>query len=248
MGVKHFIQISSSAVLRPPVSGPIPEHQNPDPYEPYGLSKFLGESAVLKELEGSRTVVSILRPRTILGPDRGGLFDPLFRWIEMGVPVPIFGSGKDPYQFVFVDDFIAAIDLVGTKGIAGTFNLGNASYSSIAEDLEALIALAGSNSILVRFPAFPFRRLMLLASRLRFLPFGEYQVKTYGRSFYFEHSSLQKLGWTPTHSNVEALHSAYESYLVWSKRESRQNKGHLRTTMDTRMLDQVLKCLGKVWR
>ena len=42
----------------------------------------------------------IVRPRTILGHGRLGIFQILFKWIKQGKNIPVLGQGDNIYQFV----------------------------------------------------------------------------------------------------------------------------------------------------
>jgi hypothetical protein len=44
--------------------------------------------------------VTIVRPRTIVGHGRLGIFQILFEWIYQGENIPVLGDGKNTYQFV----------------------------------------------------------------------------------------------------------------------------------------------------
>jgi dTDP-glucose 4,6-dehydratase len=48
--------------------------------------------------------ISMFRPRLIIGPGRLGILEKLFKLIDMNLPVPMIGSGKNPYQFISVFD------------------------------------------------------------------------------------------------------------------------------------------------
>ena len=81
-GVRSFVHISSSAVFGANSIRQIDSSTETIPIEPYGKSKLEGERAVVETLTGSKTKLAIVRPRTIIGPDRGGIFDLMFRWIK----------------------------------------------------------------------------------------------------------------------------------------------------------------------
>ena len=48
--------------------------------------------------------ISLFRPRLIIGPGRLGILEKLFKLIDWNLPVPMIGSGKNPYQFISVFD------------------------------------------------------------------------------------------------------------------------------------------------
>ena len=75
--------------------------------EPYGRAKLDAEllcrAAISRGLD-----VSVVRPRTILGHGRLGIFGILFDWIADGASVPVLGSGDNVYQFVHAADLADA--------------------------------------------------------------------------------------------------------------------------------------------
>ncbi|MEJ7743382.1 MAG: NAD-dependent epimerase/dehydratase family protein [Nocardioidaceae bacterium] len=89
-----MVYTSSSAVFGIPKSNPVFPDTPPTPVEAYGQAKFEGEllcrAAVSRGLD-----VSIVRPRTILGLGRLGIFGILFDWIADGAAVPVLGKGDN---------------------------------------------------------------------------------------------------------------------------------------------------------
>ena len=57
--------------------------------------------------------VSIVRPRTILGHGRLGIFGILFDWIADGADPIVLGDGSNRYQFVHADDLATVCLLAG---------------------------------------------------------------------------------------------------------------------------------------
>jgi nucleoside-diphosphate-sugar epimerase len=87
-GVKMFCHMSSSAVFGSPESMPITNDTPLAPIEIYGRAKLAAEELV-KQAGREGVPVSVIRPRTIIGTGRLGIFEILFDWILM---VPIFLS------------------------------------------------------------------------------------------------------------------------------------------------------------
>ena len=106
-GVAKVVHTSSSAVFGVPRTNPVTRATEPRPVEPYGRAKLDAEllcrAAVSRGLD-----VSVVRPRTILGHGRLGIFGILFDWIADGASVPVLGSGDNVYQFVHAADLADA--------------------------------------------------------------------------------------------------------------------------------------------
>src|SRR5258708_38473282 len=105
--VRKVIYISSSAVFGRPKSKPVTEGTPPTPGEAYGLAKLEGEK-LCQRFVSDGLDVTIIRPRTIMGQWRLGIFQILFEWIREGCNVPVLGNGGNIYQFVHADDLAKA--------------------------------------------------------------------------------------------------------------------------------------------
>jgi dTDP-glucose 4,6-dehydratase len=70
--------------------------------------------------------ISIFRPRLIIGPGRLGILSKLFTLIDANLPVPMIGSGRNPYQFISVFDCAEAARLAWRAGVPNeAYNLGS---------------------------------------------------------------------------------------------------------------------------
>ena len=79
--IKHFSHMSSSAVFGIQDSdSPFTNLSRRNPVDTYGKSKKEAEDIVLAAMSADiKTTFSIIRPRTILGPNRLGIFELLFK-------------------------------------------------------------------------------------------------------------------------------------------------------------------------
>ena len=85
--VKHFSHMSSSAIFGSIGSDdcPITHKTKLKPIEVYGYSKLKGEDIVRDEMRSIKGMsCSIIRPRTIIGTERLGIFQILFEWVNEG--------------------------------------------------------------------------------------------------------------------------------------------------------------------
>ena len=81
-----LIYTSSSAVFGVPKSNPVNELTAPLPGESYTKAKLEGEY-ICEKYSKLGLSVSIIRPRTIIGHGRLGIFSILFSWIRQGVNI-----------------------------------------------------------------------------------------------------------------------------------------------------------------
>ena len=211
--VGKVIYTSSSAVFGVPESNPVNERTRPMPMEAYGKAKYeaegLCEDYIKKGLD-----VSIIRPRTIMGHGRLGIFQILFEWVREGYNVPVLGSGDNIYQFVHADDLAAACIKAGERPGPEVYNIGAAEFGSMRQALEDLCAHAGTGSIVRGLPMSPIVLGMKVTSRLGLSPLGAYHALMYGRSMYFDIAKPKAdLDWEPRYSNSEMFIESYDWYV-----------------------------------
>lgn len=212
--VKKVIYTSSSAIFGVPKSNPVNENTVPNPAEEYGFAKYKGE-LICREYISQGLDVSIIRPRTIMGHGRLGIFQILFEWIREGNNVPVFDNGDNIYQFVHADDLADVCILAGLKQGPEIYNCGTDRFGSMRSVLEALCKHAQTGSKVTSVPMSPTVIGMKITSSLGFSPLGAYHALMYGRSMYFDISKAkQELGWTPRFSNEEMFVDSYEWYLA----------------------------------
>ncbi len=212
-GVNKFVYTSSSAIFGVPEKNPVDENVIPTPGEEYGEAKYAGEK-ICNDFRKLGLDVTILRPRTIIGHGRLGIFQILFEWISEGTNVPVLGDGKNVYQFIHSDDMADACILAGNSMGSATYNCGAEEFGSMREVLEDLCEYAGTGSKVVSVPMGLAVAGMNITSKLGLSPLGPYHSLMYGRSMYFDISKAKsELGWKPKYSNVAMFREAYDWYL-----------------------------------
>jgi len=183
-GVRKVVHTSSSAVYGAPAALPVTEDTPLAPAEAYGKAKADAEQLCLRYARKGLDV-SIVRPRTILGHGRLGIFHLLFQWVSEGANVPVLGRGDNRYQFVHADDLADACALAAEH--------------------------AGTGSRVKSVPMAPAVAAMRLTSALGLSPLGPYHALMYGRSMYFDTAKARaELGWAPRYSNDEMIVESYE--------------------------------------
>jgi len=212
--VRKVIYVSSSAVFGAPKANPVLEETPPSPGEAYGRAKLEGET-LCRDYAQRGLDVTIIRPRTILGHGRLGIFQILFEWIREGYNVPVLGRGDNVYQFVHADDLAAACILAAARPGPTTYHCGAARYGTMREALEHLCAHAKTGSKVRSVPMAPAVGLMQITSALGLSPLGAYHALMYGRSLYFDISKAQgELNWQPRFSTDEMFAHSYDWYLA----------------------------------
>lgn len=223
--VKRFVYISSSAVYGVPKKVPIKEDDPREPIEPYGLSKKIGEDICMDQMQNIS--LAIVRPRTVIGSDRLGIFSILFEWIKNGSKVPVLNNGKNLYQFIDVEELADAIVLTSLSNYVGSLNIGSDKFSSIRDLLENLIKKNKSNSKIKNLDSNFMFRVLKFMIKYKFVPLKEYHYLAYGKNIYFDTSLSKKiLNWDSKISNLDSLQNSYQNFLNSSQLNSNNVATH----------------------
>ena len=213
-GVAKVVTLSSSAIFGIPASNPVTEDTPPRPLEAYGKAKAEAE-VLCREAVASGLDVTVIRPRTILGHGRLGIFGLLFDFVAEGAPVYVLDEGSNRYQFVHADDLADACLRALDRPGPATYNIGTTDFGTMRDTLEALVAHAGTGSRVQSLPSAPARLAMQALSTVGAAPFAPYHWLLYGESLWFDTSRAEaELGWTSTRSNAEMVIESYEWYLA----------------------------------
>ena len=208
-GVKDFIHMSSSAIFGAPKACPIFENTPPSPIEIYGRAKLAGEIAVRETLEKAKLPLIVIRPRTILGEGRLGIFQVLFEWIKEGRNVYVIGDGNIKFQFVHAHDLIDAYMLCLDLGKPGIYNVGTDRFGTLRQGLEYLIKCAGTKSKVQSLPVGLTINTLRILDFLSLSPLAPWHYLTYHKAFYFDVGKLLSLGWKPKYSNDEMFGESF---------------------------------------
>jgi UDP-glucose 4-epimerase len=169
------------------------EHTNL-PISSYGTVKLAIERyfSLYRTLHGTDFVVA--RISNPFGPFQSaakgqGLIAALFERIGNGAPVEIWGDGKNVRDFVYIDDVIDALMLLGERGRPGeVYNVGSGVGTSVIE-------LATKISAILRVPA-----------ELVYAPARGVDVR---RNVLDIQKIERELGWRPVHTLDEGVALTY---------------------------------------
>lgn len=216
-GVKHISHMSSSAIF-----GSINEKDCPinhqtriQPVEIYGQSKRNGEEIIHGEMEKEGGVsCSIIRPRTIIGTERLGIFQILFEWVSEGRNIYIIGNGNNTFQFAHVDDLVDVSIETALKSKQGYFNVGTDRFGTLREILTDLCEHAGTEAKVIGIPTWLAIPPLWLADKLNLSPLAPWHYLTYHKPFHFDLTQeFKELEWRPKYSNNEMIENSYHWYL-----------------------------------
>lgn len=212
-GATKMVQYTTDMVYGKTVQSPQDEAHPISPIGHYGGSKAQTE-AMVDDWRGRGMDITIVRPRLIIGPGRLGILAKLFKLIDMNLPVPMIGSGNNPYQFISVYDCAEVARLAWEKGCPNkAYNLGSDNPPPVKKLLGDLIKSAGSKSILVPTPAFAVKWTLAALDKInmplmdpeQYLIADEYCVRETG-------AAKADFGWTPKYRDEDMLVQAYAEY------------------------------------
>jgi nucleoside-diphosphate-sugar epimerase len=214
--VKRMIHISSTAVYGVPDHHPLFETDKMSGVGPYGETKVKAEE-ICQEYRKKGLCVSILRPKTFVGPERLGVFAIFYEWASEGRHFPMIGSGNNLYQLLDVEDLcqvIVACMKQDEKKVNDTFNVGASEYSTMRQDYQAVLDEAGFGKRIVPFP----EKLVVIAlkvlEKMHLSPLYPWIYETAAKdSFVSSEKAERILGFKPKHSNQAAMLRNYRWYL-----------------------------------
>ena len=214
--IKRFIYISSTAVYGVPTHHPLLEDDELSGVGSYGKAKIAAE-AECERYRWQGFCVSILRPKTFVGPERLGVFALLFDWAKDGCSFPIIGSGHNRYQLLDVEDLCEAIYLCVHKDkeiVNDTFNIGARKFTTIKEDYQAVLDYVGKSGRIIGLPVTPTIFILRILESLRLSPLYKWVYETMHKdSFVSIDKAARMLGYNPKYSNKDALIRNYQWYI-----------------------------------
>jgi nucleoside-diphosphate-sugar epimerase len=214
--IKRFVHISSTAVYGIPDHHPLYETDKLDGVGPYGKAKILAE----KECETAREkglCVTILRPKSFVGPERLGVFALFYDWAKDGRSFPMIGDGFNRYQLLDVEDLCEVINnclVLEEDKVNDVFNIGAKEYTTMREDYQAVLDEAGFGKRIVGLPEMPIILTLRVLEALKLSPLYKWVYETASKDSFVSIEKAEKmLSYKPKFSNKDALIKNYKWYL-----------------------------------
>ena len=245
-GVRRFVYISSTAVYGIPDHHPVVEGDRLCGVGPYGESKIEAEG-IARGLDAPGFAVSILRPKSFVGPERLGVFALLYDWAYTGHGFPLIGSGRNRYQLLDVEDLCDAIGLClshpDVAAVRDTYNVGADRFATMREDWQAVLDAAGHGKRVRGTPAWLVIPTLRVLEALRLSPLYRWVYETAPRDSFVDVGKIRaRLGWAPRFSNQEALLRNYAWYVANLPRfRGRSGKTH-RVPWKQGILSLIKRC------
>jgi dTDP-glucose 4,6-dehydratase len=174
----------------PPDAAPLTEDSALRPNNPYAASKAAADLMAQTYAKCYHLPIVITRSNNVIGPLQHSekLVPAVMARIRAGQRALVEGDGTQLRAFVYVDDVVAAIDLVRTRGQLGqVYNIAGACEHSVLGLVEAVLA--------------ELRPGERLQDWTEFVPDRLYQDKRY----FVSAAKLHALGWKPQVSLPEAI-------------------------------------------
>lgn len=110
LGVKRFVFLSSIKVNGEltPVGHPFTSNDEPNPSDPYGISKCEAEEGLRQIASQTGMEVVIIRPVLVYGIGVKGNFLLMMRWLKKGIPIPL-GAINNARSLVALDNLVDLI-------------------------------------------------------------------------------------------------------------------------------------------
>jgi nucleoside-diphosphate-sugar epimerase len=214
--VRRLIHISTTAVYGIPDHHPLLETDRLSGVGPYGIAKIKAEEVCLSYREKGMCI-SILRPKSFIGPERLGVFAMFYEWARDGHSFPILGQGNNPYQYLDVEDLCEVIWLCTTlpeTAVNDTFNIGAKVFGTPRTDFQAVLDRAGYGRKVVSIPEWPAIMILRFLELCHLSPLYKWIYETAGKESFVSIEKAERiLGYAPKYSNRDALIRNYEWYL-----------------------------------
>lgn len=145
----RFLQLSSAAVYGNPSLLPIDESATSVPISPYGWHKYQAELLCKEyyEVYGIPTISA--RIFSAYGPGlKKQLFWDLYQKAKQGQEVPVYGTGNETRDFIYVSDLALALEAIALKGDfkGEVINVANGKQISIKEASNTFLKKLGKGN------------------------------------------------------------------------------------------------------
>ncbi len=211
-GVKRFIFLSSIKVNGEQTQSgkPFTEDDLPSPVDPYGVSKYEAEIALLELAAETGMEVVIIRPPLVYGPGVKGNFLSMMRWLYCRIPLPL-GAIENQRSLVALDSLV---DLIMTciehpAAVNEVFLVGDSEDLSTTELIWRMGQVLGRPARLIPVPPWMLQAAANLVGR-------QSVAQRLCGSLQVDPSKAHKLlGWHPSVSLDQALKKTAEHFLEY---------------------------------
>jgi len=194
LGVGRYLQVSTDEVYGSIASGSFTESSPLQPSSPYSATKAGGDLLVAAHVHTYGLEAVICRGSNNYGPRQypEKLIPLCILNALAGDPLPVYGDGRQVRNWLWVEDFAQAIDLVLHRGRAGeAYNAGGPDEVENLHVVEHIVELTGADPALIQFVA---------------------DRPGHDRRYSLASEKLEALGWVPSRSFDEGLAATVDWY------------------------------------
>jgi dTDP-glucose 4,6-dehydratase len=212
-GCKRYLMFTTDMTYGKPEYLPVDTKHPQQPFGPYGQSKKEAEQICFEYREKGMDI-TIIRPRMIMGPGRLGILAKLFKLIDLHLPVPMIGNGKNHYQMISVFDCVTAVLCAIEKGFPNKeYNLGSKNSPDIRSLLKGLIKSAHSHSLVLPTPGKLVKWVLTIFDSIGLSIMYKEQFMIADEEYILDISETEKeLDWHPLYNDSDMIKSAYKIY------------------------------------
>lgn len=116
-GVKRLVYVSSIKVNGERTILPFTEMDEPNPQDPYGVSKYEAEQALHRVAAETGLQIVIVRPPLVYGAGVKGNFAQMVKVLRSGIPLPL-ASVRNLRSLIYVGNFVDALIVCATHPAA----------------------------------------------------------------------------------------------------------------------------------
>jgi dTDP-glucose 4,6-dehydratase len=194
LGVARYLQVSTDEVYGSIGSGSFTEASPLRPSSPYSATKAGGDLLVAAHVHTYGLEAVICRGSNNYGPRQypEKLIPLCILNALEGDPLPVYGDGRQVRNWLWVEDFARAIDLVLQHGDPGeAYNAGGPDEVENIEVVRRIVELTGADPSLIHFVA---------------------DRPGHDRRYSLDSSKLRALGWEPSRSFDDGLAATVDWY------------------------------------
>ena len=207
-GVRRFIYMSSVKACGENRGLPYSEDDQPEPQDPYGISKWEAEQALHEISEKTGMEVVVIRPPLVYGPGIKANFLSLFKIIERGIPLPLAGV-ENRRSLIYLENLVDAVlkCILHPKASGKTYFVSDGVDLSTPELIRKIAAAIGRPARLFYSPSF----LLKAAGRLS----GKsWQIDRLTGSLTVDSGKIQReLGWKANYTIDQGIAETAKWYL-----------------------------------
>jgi nucleoside-diphosphate-sugar epimerase len=152
-----YFVFPSTGLVYGNAAGPFSEDMEPAPKDFYAFSKHLAEQIILRCNERTKMPFAILRAAVVYGPGQAGsmLIPSVIEALVAGRDFHMT-PGEQKRDFLYVDDFVKAVDVCIRSGRTGVYNVGTQRATRIIDAALLCQKLAGVTGK-IKAGAIPYR-------------------------------------------------------------------------------------------